>query len=131
VRVGREAARALLLAEPRDFLGVGLLVLLGILAKNKAAVRRKRGEHVGCARSRVGDALGVGGSSRQSADNRAAKMKTRLKAGGQPRRPRGPIALRSPAKNASVGLTVLLLPEELGVESVCRASNPSQNRQGD
>jgi hypothetical protein len=52
--------------------------------------------------------------------------------GGQPRRPRGPIALRGPAENSSIGLTLLLLPEGLGVEScVGRASNPGQNRQGE
>jgi hypothetical protein len=58
--------------------------------------------------------------------------------GDQPHRPRGPIALRGPVKNASVGLRARVLPEELGVESeefgvesVGRASDPGKNRQGD
>ena len=44
--------------------------------------------------------------------------------------PRGGLPTR-PSRNASVGLTLLLLKEGLGVESVGRTSDPGKNRQGD
>jgi hypothetical protein len=52
-------------------------------------------------------------------------MKTRLKAGGNHIGRGGRLPSR-PAANASVGVTLLLLPEGLSVESVGRASNPGQ-----